>query len=112
MTVTLATAVAVTLAAGLASLGTTWVPIALPTMGLIVLSAIFILGGYYFSIRVMRVGDVSFIAPFRYTGLIWALVLGWLFFGEWPDGMTQLGALIVVCTGIFTFYRERKLSSA
>jgi S-adenosylmethionine uptake transporter len=111
MTVALVTAFAVMAAAGLASLGTPWERIEPSVMALIVTSAIFILGGYYFSIRVMRVGDVSFIAPFRYTGLIWALILGWLFFGEWPDVPTQLGAAIVVCTGIFTFYRERRLSS-
>ena len=55
----------------------------------------------------MRVGDVSFVAPFRYTGLIWALVLGFFVFGDWPDTLTLLGVAIVAGTGIFTLYRER-----
>ena len=55
----------------------------------------------------MRVGEISFIAPFRYTGLVWALVLGWLVFGDWPASLTLLGAAIVVATGLFTLYRER-----
>ena len=111
MTVTLATAVAVMVAAGLASLGTPWVPIAPVNWGLIVGSAVSILGGYYCSIQVMRVGDVSYTAPFRYTGLIWALLLGWFIFGEWPGVLTMIGAAIVVATGVFTFYRERRLSA-
>lgn len=111
MTVTLATAVAVMVAAGLASLGTPWVAIAPVNWMLIVGSAVSILGGYYCSIQVMRAGDVSYTAPFRYTGLIWALVLGWFIFGEWPGVLTMIGASIVVVTGVFTFYRERKLSA-
>ncbi|MFD0981544.1 DMT family transporter [Tropicimonas aquimaris] len=65
---------------------------------------------YMFSIATMRAGDIAFVAPFRYTSLLWALLLGWVVFGEWPDGMTMIGAGIVVATGIFTFHRERKLA--
>ena len=68
-----------------------------------------IIGGYLFSVMVMRVGEVSFVAPFRFTGLIWALILGWLAFGEWPDLVTMLGALIVVGSGLFMLLRERHL---
>lgn len=111
MTVTLATAVAVLVASGLASFSEPWAAVSLAHAMMIIASAVFILGGYYFSIRVMRVGEVSFSAPFRYTGLIWALVLGWLVFGHWPGWLTLTGAGIVVATGVFTFYREQKLSA-
>jgi S-adenosylmethionine uptake transporter len=57
----------------------------------------------------MRVGEISFIAPFRYTGLIWALVLGWLVFDEWPEPITLVGAAIVVGSGLFMLYREAQL---
>jgi len=40
------------------------------------------------------------------------LVLGYLFFGEWPTVITLLGAGIVVATGVFTYYRERALARA
>lgn len=110
MTVTLATAAAVMASAGLASLGTPWAEITPVSWMLISGSAVSVLGGYFCSIRTMRTGDVSYIAPFRYTGLIWALVFGWLVFGEWPAMLTLIGAAIVVATGVFTFYRERKLS--
>lgn len=108
MTVTLSAALSVTLAAGLASLTEPWVAVTPATGMLIVFAALFVLTGYFLSVQVMRVGDVSFTAPFRYTGLIWALVLGWFVFGDWPVPSTLLGAAIVVSTGLFTLYRERK----
>jgi S-adenosylmethionine uptake transporter len=59
----------------------------------------------------MRVGDISFTAPFRYTGLVWALILGFVVFGDWPGYWTLAGAAIVVGTGLFTLYRETRLSA-
>jgi S-adenosylmethionine uptake transporter len=110
MTVTMVTAVSITIASGLASLTAPWVPITGDLALMIAGASVFVLGGYFFSVQVMRVGDVSFVAPFRYTGLIWALVLGWFVFGDWPGWTTLLGAFIVVAMGIFTLYRERRLS--
>lgn len=109
MTVTLASAVAVFLAAGLASTWVEWVPLTVKTASLIGASSFFIMLGYLLSVLVMRVGEVSFIAPFRYTGLLWALGLGWAVFGHWPEPLTLLGAAIVAAAGLFTFYRGRKL---
>ena len=110
MTVTAGTTAAVLIAAGLASTTSEWVAISALNTLYISASAVVILGGYYFSIQAMRVGDVSFNAPFRYTGLIGAMIVGYLVFDEVPRSLTLLGAAIVVGTGIFTLYRERKLS--
>lgn len=107
MTVTLSASLAITLFSGIASLSGDWVPVTMQQGGLIAGASVFILGGYLFSVLVMRVGDVSFVAPFRYSGLVWALLLGWFLFGDWPDSQTMLGAGIVVATGLFTLYRER-----
>ncbi|SPJ31221.1 DMT family transporter [Falsiruegeria mediterranea] len=109
MTVTLATAVSVTVVAAVVSTTETWVPVSLSLMALVVTAAVFVLLGYMCSVMVMRVGDVSFVAPFRYTSLIWALLLGFVLFGDWPDPVTLLGAGIVVATGLFTLFRERAL---
>ena len=73
-------------------------------------ASLFIVGGYVFSVMVMRVGDISFVAPFRYTALVWALVLGFVLFGEWPSILTIFGALIITGSGLFTFYRERRIA--
>ena len=111
MTVALTAAVAVTVVMGLASITDTWVrPSSLAWVQLAGAS-VFIIGGYLFSVMTMRVGQIGAIAPYRYTSLIWALLLGLVFFGEWPDNLTLLGAAIVVATGIFTLLRERRLSS-
>ena len=107
-TVALIGAISVTTTFGLASTTGEWVAISLRSGGLIVMASLFIIGGYLASVMVMRVGEIGFTAPFRYTGLIWALVLGFLVFGDWPDGLTLLGAGIVVATGLFTLYRERR----
>ena len=111
MTVTLVASVAVMGFAGVASTGAEWAPITPRLWALIAGASVFIIGGYFFSVRVMRVGEITFIAPFRYTGLVWALVLGWVVFGDWPAPLTLAGAAIVVATGLFTLYRERKLAS-
>lgn len=65
---------------------------------------------YIWSIQAMRFGELAVVSPFRYTGLLFGLLLGFLVFGEWPDPLTLVGAAIVAGTGIFTLFRERGLS--
>jgi drug/metabolite transporter (DMT)-like permease len=110
LTVTRSASISVLVFSALASTGTQWVAMDARLWGLMAAASVLIVGGYLFSVAVMRVGDVSFIAPFRYTGLLWALLLGWLVFGDWPDDITLLGAGVVVATGLFTLYRERASS--
>ncbi len=110
MTVTLAAVLSVTTFSAFAQLATPWAPVSGTHWTAIGAAAVFVLIGYYLSVQTMRVGDVSFIAPFRYTGLIWALILGWFVFGDWPLPSTLAGAGIVAATGLFTLYRERKVS--
>ena len=110
MTVAFLNAVVTTLAFGGMSWGEVWAPVDARAVGLLMLAAVFIFGGYLFSVMVMRVGEIGFVAPFRYTGMITALVVGYLFFGDWPDVLTLLGAAIVVAMGLFTLYRERVLT--
>lgn len=110
MTVTLGAVLSVTAFSAFAQLATPWEPVSYEHWKAIIAAAAFVLVGYYLSVQTMRVGDVSFIAPFRYTGLVWALILGWFVFGDWPLPSTLIGAAIVAATGLFTLYRERKLS--
>lgn len=110
ITVALVGSALITLAAGLISLRGGWTAVDAVSGAKIGLAAVFVLIGYLASVAVMRVGDIGFVAPFRYTGLIWALLLGWLIFGDWPDRITLLGAGIVVATGLFTLYRARVLA--
>ncbi len=56
----------------------------------------------------MRAGDVSVIAPFRYTRLLFALALGIFVFGESPDLLTLAGSLLIVASGAYTLMQTRK----
>lgn len=56
----------------------------------------------------MRTGDVSVVSPFRYTRLLFALVLGVFVFGENPDLMTLLGSILIVVSGGYTLIQSRK----
>jgi drug/metabolite transporter (DMT)-like permease len=64
--------------------------------------------GIYGTTAAMRVGEMSVITPFRYSRLIFAMILAAIFFGERPDALTYLGAAIIVAAGIFTLWRERR----
>lgn len=77
--------------------------------GLLLLSALFLTIGYISAIATMRVGEISFVAPFRYTSLLWAILLGLVLFGEWPDAWTWAGSALVVGAGLYTILRERQL---
>ena len=111
VTVALCASVAVTAMALLGCGFTGWQRITPAQGGVIGGISVVLIAGYMFGVMAMRVGDIGVIAPFRYTSLIWALCLGWLVFGTWPDGLTLIGAGIVIATGIFTLYRERKLAA-
>jgi drug/metabolite transporter (DMT)-like permease len=76
-------------------------------VGMLALSAVLVLIGYQCVIMALRSGDISAIAPFRYTALLWALLLGYLVFGDVPDTMMVTGASIIVLSGLYAFYRER-----
>lgn len=112
LTVTFFAAVSVMVFSMAVAIPQGWTPVSAKNAFLIVGSAVFILGGYVFSVLVMRVGEISFIAPFRYTSLVWALVLGYLVFGDWPEPIVLLGAAIIAATGLFTLYRETRARAA
>jgi S-adenosylmethionine uptake transporter len=102
-------------AASVAMMFEPWVAISLTSWAALCGSSLAILLGYLVSVYAIRTGDVSFTAQFRYIGLIAALILGYVFFGEWPDRLALMGAAIIVGTGAFTLYRQqasRRVKSA
>lgn len=112
MTAALVNAVVVTVLAGMLAIGEDWVQVSVSQSLRLSAAALFIIGAYLFSVMTMRVGEIGFVSPFRYTSLLVAMLLGFLVFGEWPDSLTLIGATIVVATGVFTLYRERQMSKA
>lgn len=63
---------------------------------------------YYAIVAASRVGEISFVSPFRYSRMLFALVIGITVFNESPEAPTLIGAAIVVASGIYTVWRERK----
>lgn len=105
--VALITAIAITGLGAVMVPSITWVQ---PTgsMWLVITGAsVAIIFGYLFSIMTMRVGEIGFVAPFRYTAMVWAILMGILIFGEWPDAYTITGTAVIVITGLYSFHRER-----
>lgn len=107
--VALTTAVGVTLFGFVGSLTEDWVTPTPMAWAWLAGAVAFVCVGYILVILAMRRGEMSFVSPFRYTGLLVALVLGYVVFNEWPDRWTLIGSVIVVATGLYTLYRERQL---
>lgn len=84
-----------------------WAPVGPREGALIVFAGLALVGGYLAAVATMRVGDVGAVAPFRYTALLWAMLLGWVVFGQFPDALTLAGAGLIVGSGVFTILRER-----
>lgn len=92
---------------GVATATTGWTIVSGAIIGIVVVAAIAITCGYLFAVMAMRNGEISFVAPFRYTGMIWAILFGFLLFGDLPDAATILGTMIVIGMGVYAFHRER-----
>jgi drug/metabolite transporter (DMT)-like permease len=84
-----------------------WSPVAGRALGQLALAAVLLLIGYQSVIMALRTGEISAVAPFRYAALLWAMLLGYLVFGDVPDRAMVLGASIIVLSGLYAFYRER-----
>ena len=98
--------------AGLVTWPLGWVS---PTGGeFAVLIGIGVLGGtgHIFLTESYRYASASVVAPFDYTAMIWALILGYVLFGETPTAMIVLGSLIIAAAGLFVIWRERQLAAA
>lgn len=84
-----------------------WRPMSIDLVAILAGAAVLVLFGYQFIIQAMREGEISFIAPFRYTSLVWAITLSILVFGDMPDGAMIAGATLIVASGLYSLYRER-----
>ncbi len=110
LTVAVAAVLSILVFSAIGAAGTDWEPVRPIDWLWLAGSVISIIGGYLFSVSAMRSGEIGFVAQFRYTSLLVALIIGFTVFSEWPDAVTLLGAAIVVATGVFTLWRERASS--
>jgi drug/metabolite transporter (DMT)-like permease len=63
---------------------------------------------HFFVIEAFRLGKAALVAPFRYSGLLWAMLIGFLVWGEVPDAWMLTGAAIVVCAGVYMLRRSAR----
>ena len=106
--VTVSTAIAVTLLAGLWTLSSgAWQPVAWREAALLAAASVFLSSGYFLLTVSMRGGEMSLIAPFRYTGLLFALLLGFLVWGDVPNALAWAGIALLVAAGLYVLHGER-----
>ena len=94
------------------TINTAFQPLNLENSFFIGSAAFFIIFGYYTAVLVMRAGEISFISPFRYTAVLFALILGFIFFNERPDKTALLGMIIVMFSGIVLMIRNNSVNKA
>jgi drug/metabolite transporter (DMT)-like permease len=110
MLVALATAAAVGLSGLGLGLTEQWVAPDVRSLAMLLGAAILVVLGYLTSVKAMRHGDISVVAPFRYTVVIFAILIGFIVWGDVPDLAMIVGTAIIIATGVYTFHRERKVS--
>jgi len=88
-----------------------WQPVTTKDVSYLAIASIFLTTGFFGIVAAMRIGEVAIVTPYRYSVLLFAIILGFLLFDEIPDTLTIIGSCVVVATGIYTFQRERRLAA-
>jgi drug/metabolite transporter (DMT)-like permease len=105
--ITLSSTIAVTLFAGGLSLVEGWRPFSASEVGLLAVAAVFLATAYYLIVSSTRRGDLSLVAPFRYTGLLFAVLAGFLVWGDKPNVLGGCGIALVIASGIYVLRASR-----
>ena len=80
--------------------------------GLLAAAAVLLATGYVFMVATLRLGDLSGTAPFRYSNVLFAIILGMVFFGEFPDALSYAGMGLIIAAGLYAAHREAVLGKA
>lgn len=84
-----------------------WTPVDAEGAFHLFLLACFGVGGHGLLIKALSLAPASVLQPFSYVGLVWAVLFGYLFFGDLPATGTVIGASVIVASGLYTLHRER-----
>ena len=99
--ITLSTVISVTFFSGTLILFQGWQTPQPQQLALLAAAGVLLSGGYFLLTRAMRQGQMSVVAPFRYSGLLFALLLGWLVWGDIPNAMAFCGIALLVGAGLY-----------
>ena len=105
--VTLTTAVIVVLAAATSATG--WPPMGWGDAGLLAVGGALFGGAHWLLAESLRLAQAVVVAPFRYSPVVWALLLGYILWGDVPDSAMLTGTALVVASGLYIFHRETTL---
>jgi drug/metabolite transporter (DMT)-like permease len=103
---TLTSMIALTLVGVALGLSGTWLPFSAYEYLLLFCGAIFFGLAVYFVALAFRGGEISVVAPFRYTSLLWAGIAGYIAFNEIPDAWSLAGAALIVASGLYVLRRD------
>lgn len=84
-----------------------WTPLPPLGWGMLLCAGMFGTLGHFALIKAFTLAPAATVAPFTYSNLIWAAASGVLFFGEWPDVWTFVGAAVIAGSGIYIYHREK-----
>lgn len=97
-------------AAGLLTLPWGWVAVDWQAIALIALMGVVATIAHMCMNQALRLAPAAVVAPYTYTSLLWAILLGWMFFGDLPTAPMLAGAAVIVASGLFVLHRERQKS--
>ncbi len=87
-----------------------WRPLGTSTdITLMLLLGIVAMAAHMLVNRALKISDAATVAPLQYTLLLWAVLFGWMFFGDIPKTSMVVGAALIVGSGLFIFFREQRV---
>src|ERR1043166_6007204 len=104
-----ATQFAGTISVGLVLPPFAWVTPSLPDLGLFVLAGCISIVALLCTNRSLKLAPASVVVPYQYSMIIWAVIFGYLVFGDVPQVSTIVGAAIIIAAGLYIFIREQRL---
>ncbi len=90
----------------------TWVALTLPAVALLVVLGVVATMAHFCINRALKLAPASVVVPYQYTTIVWAIIFGFIFFGDIPRAAMLAGAAIIIAAGIYIFVRERFLGKA
>lgn len=95
--------------AGLVWVGFEWTPVTIRDLLLLGLLGIVAMLAHVLVNRALKLADAATVAPLQYTLLFWAILFGWMVFGDVPRMSMLVGSGFIIASGLFIFFREQQL---
>jgi len=88
-----------------------WQPMHWEHIGMLAGAGVLLAGAQYLMIEAVRLAEIGLVAPFKYTSIVWAVLLGYIVFDTVPDAWIITGSTIVIASGLYILHREATLKT-